>query len=558
MARFDPKHLDPDKVPEVAEWLRLVESGEFVACQEQHQVCKLVRRVFADEPLWLDRTRLDRYKKYQRYFPFDLSPEELFMLALMLCLYGADGAPRFYKLFLYVGRGYGKNGFITFVTFCLLSDANGIQNYNVDVCATTEEQAKTSFNELFAMLDANSSLFSRGFHWTKTGIEGLKTHSLFRPWSGNSTSKDGMRPGALIFDEIHAYQNNETKAVFEGGFGKVEDGRQFEITTDGDVRDGPLDEEKELARSILAGEHDDGGMLPMMFCLDELDEIHDEAMWPKANPRVARSANLLRFYRIDYQKWLDHPARHPEVPTKRFNLPMGRSDREVTSWDNLVRASREFDSVDGLPCILGIDYARTTDMLGACLLFRKNDEWRVVHHAWWCTHSADAGEVKAPLEDWARMGWLTIVDDVDISPRLVTKWAQDWTAAHGCTIQMAALDSYRITLVKECLAEIGLDSSLKGERQQVYEVRPSDQMRLVPVIEAAFANGTIAWGDSPLMRWSANNAMLVPAPNENWKYGKIAMHSRKTDAFMAFVAAMAVGDRLPTTEPLTFAAPVFF
>ena len=548
--------LDPDKIPEVAGWLHMVEDGRIAACVEQHLLCKLVRRIFATERLWLDRKRLDAYVGYQRYFPFDLEPDELFMLALMLCLYNADGVPRFKTLFLYVGRGYGKNGFITFLTFCLISKANGILEYDVHVIATTEDQAKTSFDELYNLLDRDSDRFRSGLRWTRTEIKNLTTSSIFKFLTANANSKDGGRPGAVIMDEEHAYESNKTMGVVLGGLGKKPDARVLKITTDGEVREGPLDEDKELAEDILKGDEPDNRFLPMVFKLDHPDEIHDEAMWPKANPSVTRRPSLLQEYRDDYREWCRHPHKHPEVPTKRFNCPQQRLDIAVTSRENLMAASRDIGDVDGLPCILGIDYARTTDMLGAVLLFNRDGEYQCVNHAWWCTHSSDAGEVKAPLEKWADEGWLTIVDDVDISPTLMTDWAHEWATSHGCSIHMAAIDDYRITLVKDALKGIGLDSMLKGDKQQVYLVRPSDQMRVQPVIDSAFANGLIAWGDSPLMRWCTNNAMLVPAQNENWKYGKQARHSRKTDAFMAMVAAFAVVDRLPKSEPLIFAAPI--
>ena len=553
-----PAHLDPEGIPEVAGWLHMVEDGTIVACKEQHQLCALVRHIFGHELLYLDRDRLDRYKGYQRYFPFDLTEDELFMLALMLCTYNADGIPRFKELFLYVGRGYGKNGFITFLTFCMLSDANGILEYDVHVVATSEDQAKTSFFELYNMLDRKPDLFSRGFHWTKTEIKNKSTSSIFKFLTANAQTKDGGRPGAIILDEEHAYQDSKTMGVLKGGLGKKPDARIFKITTDGDVREGPLDEDKELAELILIGDKPDNRVLPMVFRLDDPDEIHDERMWAKANPSVTRRPHLLQEYRDDYREWLRHPQKHPEVPTKRFNCPQQRLDIAVTPYENLERASRDVGDLEGLPCILGIDYARTTDMLGACLLFNRDGEYQAVHHGWWCTHSSDAGEVKAPLEQWADEGWLTIVDDVDISPTLVTDWASQWVGSHGCRIHMAAIDDYRITLVKDALKGIGLDSTLKGDKQQVYLVRPSDQMRIQPVLDSAFANGSIAWGDSALMRWSVNNAKLVPAPNENWKYGKQAPHSRKTDVFMAMVAAFSVVDRLPKDESLIFAAPLFF
>ena len=551
--------IDVEAVPEVAGWLHVVEDGKIVACRDQHQLCAFVRRVFETEDLWLDRQRLNTYLGYQKFFPFDLTPDEKFMLALMLCLYAPPGVPRFKTLFLYVGRGYGKNGFITFLTFCLLSKGNGIIEYDVHVVATTEDQAKTSFEELFNLFDRSPSTFRNGFRWTKTEIKNLATSSVFKFLTANAGSKDGGRPGALIMDEEHAYENNRTIGVLMGGLGKKPDARVFKITTDGDVREGPLDEDKERAEKILAGELPDRRILPMLFRLDDPEEIHDEAMWPKANPSVLRRPTLLQEYRDDYNEWLEHPQKHPEVPTKRFNCPQQRTDIMVTSWANIEAATRDWGDVDGLPCVVGIDYARTTDLLGVCILFHRGGEYQAVNHSWWCTHSADAGEVKAPLAEWAEQGWLTIVDDVSIDPDLPCAWVRDFTYEHGCPIEWVALDYYRIDLVKRSLLEIlGFDTSLKGKDQRVWQVRPSDQMRVHPVIDAAFANHQIAWGRSPVMRWCTNNTKSEPAPNDNYKYGKIAPHSRKTDAFMAMVAAFSVVDRIPDADSLVFATPYFF
>lgn len=551
--------IDPETVPEIAEWLHIVEDEKIVTCCEQKQVCALVRTIFSTEKLYLDRERLKAYMGYQRYFPFDLDPAEKFMTALMLCLYAEGDIPRFKILFLYVGRGYGKNGFITYLTFCMLSKANGILEYDVNVAATSEDQAKTSFNELKNLFDRSPSTFKSGFSWTKTEIQNKATSSKFTFLTANAKTKDGGRPGALILDEEHAYENNDIIGVLIGGLGKKEDARVFKITTDGTVREGPLDEDKERAENILSGERPDNRMLPMLFRLDDPSEIHDKSMWPKANPAILYRPALMREYEDDYDEWIEHPQKHPEVPTKRFNCPAQRTDIMVTSWENIEAASRDWGDINDLPCVLGLDYARTTDMLGAVLLYHRDGEWQAVNHAWWCTQSADAGEVKAPLQEWADKGWLTIVDDVSIDPELPCKWALEWTSEHNNEICMVGLDYYRIDLLKKPLLEIlGMDTSLRGDRQQVYQVRPSDQMRVHPTIDDAFANHRIAWGDSPVIRWCTNNAKCEPAPNENYKYGKIAPHSRKTDVFMALVAAMVVGDRIPEESDLVFGEPVFF
>jgi phage terminase large subunit-like protein len=63
------------------------------------------------------------------------------------------------------------------------------------------------------------------------------------------------------------------------------------------------------------------------------------------------------------------------------------------------------------------------------------------------------------------------------------------------------------------------------------------------------------------MRWATNNAKLAPAPHDNFTYGKIEPHGRKTDPFMALVAAFAAVDKLDepkqaTVEDLSFIMPI--
>lgn len=548
-------------VPEITTWIRMVENGEVETCLEQKALVKYVRQVFATEELYVDKAKLARYIGYEKYFPFKLAPEQKFLIALWLCTYDKDDLPRWPDLFLYICRGWGKTAFAAFLAFCLMSPANGIQYYDVDICATVESQAKIGYDDIWRLFESDPDLFHQGFDWNKVEAFSLDTQSRFKYWSGNSNSKDGMRSGCVIFDEVHAYESNSSMEVFTGGLGKKPEPRRLFTTTDGEVRDGPLDEKKEVARGILFDGDPDDGLLPFMCKLDNPDEINDESKWPKANPRISRSKSLLAEYRKEVSEWKKHPAKHPMVPTKRFNLPTGNVSVEVTSWDNLVAASRPVDRerLREKPCVLGIDYAKTTDMVGACLLFKEGDERLVIPHGWWCTRSADAGEVKAPLQEWAAMGELDIETGVEISPESVVTWAKNQASILGATIQCVAIDNYRFTLMRKALEEIlGIDPTLRGEDQQLWETRPSDIMKAQPVIESAFVNHQIAWGDSPLMRWATNNAKLEPAPNNCWKYGKIEPHSRKTDPFFALVHAFCVEDKIKPPVSMQFAAPVFF
>ena len=61
-----------------------METGRVPASIEMHQLCAHVRKVFAEERLWVDTEKLARYMGYQRYFPFNLSSDEKFQIALWL------------------------------------------------------------------------------------------------------------------------------------------------------------------------------------------------------------------------------------------------------------------------------------------------------------------------------------------------------------------------------------------------------------------------------------------------------------------------------------------
>lgn len=539
---------------EITDYLRLVEhpSAAYPVCEEQRQLARHIRWCFDHEAIAINRDQLATYIGYARFFPFDLLPWERFITALWLCCYRPDGLPRWPELFAYVSRGAGKNAFMAFLAFCLLSKANGIDSYDIDLCANSEKQATTSFNDLKRILDRDAPEFRRGFRWNSTEIQNLATTSTLRFWTSNADTKDGLRSGAVFFDEVHQYQSHDQLEVFETGLGKKDCPREAYFSSDGDVRGGVIDEFKEQGRKILSNPEtcDDGGFLPFMCCVQSTEMLDDERNWHMANPSLRYLPNLMDETRREYAKWRADPARHTAFPTKRMNCPQGRVDIEVTSWENIEAASRpiDVDALDGKPCVIGIDYARTTDMIGATALFHVGDEWQAVTHAWWCTASADAGRIKAPLDEWAARGDLSIVDEVEVSPYLIGDWVSEQVGRYD--VRAVAIDNYRYTLMRDAIEKAGFSATV-GKTGNLKLVRPSDIMLVQPVINSLFATRKIAFGDVPIMRWFINNAKLEPAKRgiygdlDNYVYGKIEAHTRKTDGFMAMVAAFTVADRIP-------------
>lgn len=540
-------------IPEqLNEYMDLVESGAIRTCREQKQLVKYIRNVFIKEKLLIDGNQIEKYLSYQRYFPFDLFPWEIFCFILHNCVFREDGTPRWDVLFALMGRGGGKNGYLSFEDFCLITPTNGVPYYDIDICANSEEQAKTTFDEIYNILENPkfSKVFKKNFRWTKTEIVNLKTRSKIKYRTNNPKGKDGLRSGKVDFDEPHAYENWENINVFTTGLGKKPHPRRTYISTNGDVRDGPLDQLIEKSLKILNGEIPDNGFLPFICRLDSEEEVHDPKNWEKANPSLPYLPTLRKQMESEYADYLLDPVINNAFMTKRMNRPQGRKDAEVASWDNILKTNGEVPDLTGKTCVLGIDYTKTTDFMSAFLLFKLNEKYYGIHHSWFCAASNDKHRIKIPLREMVEKGLLTIVDDVEINPSVIAEWINEQKQIYN--IEKIAIDSYRYSILSRALSDVGYDAKDK----MVKLVRPSDIMLVQPKISSWFIGNKIIWGDDPLMRWFTNNAKLEPAANNNFKYGKIEPKSRKTDGFMAFVAAVTLEEEIPDEADFSFLEPI--
>src|SRR5699024_8058664 len=101
--------------------------------------------------------------------------------------------------------------------------------------------------------------------------------------TSNAKTKDSLRDGCVIYDEVHEYADSQIVDVFSSGLGKVKHAREFFITTDGFVRGGYLDDMKKIAINVLYGESLDYNLFVFMVTLEEDTEMDDEDNWQKAN-----------------------------------------------------------------------------------------------------------------------------------------------------------------------------------------------------------------------------------------------------------------------------------
>lgn len=227
----------------------------------------------------------------------------------------------------------------------------------------------------------------------------------------------------------------------------------------------------------------------------------------------------------------------------------GAKEISVTDYENVRATNRPLPDMAGWSCTVGIDYAEMNDWAAVDLHFRKGDQRYDINRAWICANSKTLPRVKAPWRTWCENGDCTYVDDVSISPYLLTDFIRE--AGRKYTVKKVALDHFRYTMMAEALQSIGFDAK---DKNRVKLVRPSDIMQVDPVIQDCFNRNLFTWGDVPHLRWAVNNTKRVRSSRAqgvdtgNFIYAKIEGKSRKTDPFMALAAAMTVESDLGTGQ----------
>lgn len=524
-------------------YIDLVRSGITPMCREQYQLADLIEHTFATETLIVDEDQLERYMGLQRYFPYKLLPWESFLFALHNCVYTPDGELRWPCLVIVVGRGAGKNGYLAFEDFALLTPINGVKGYNIDIFATAEDTARASFDDIWEMLNDNPSYFEKYFEWTKEEIVNKATRSKLKFRTSAPKTKDSFRPGKVDFDEVHAYENSKLIDVAVTGLGKRRHPRRTYISTMGDVRDGPLDKLVKKGLKVLRQESQDNGWLYFICRLDSDAEIMQPKFWGKANPSLHDPSRpeLYKEILLEFEEYKDDPAGHGAFATKRMNRPQGDTEAEVTSWENIKAASAPLPDksiLEGRPAVFGVDYASTQDFVAAGILVLVDDVYYWITHSWVCAESKTLSRIQFPLAESEQRGELTIVYAPEIDPEIPVKWVDEKRKEYN--LIMGGIDHFRYTLLAKAFTKYGFDPDRKkGDLKLTYS---PEQSMVAPLISSAFLNHKIVWGDNMLMRWYTNNAIRIIDKRGNITYGKIEPKTRKTDGFMALVMAFIVAE----------------
>jgi len=291
------------------------------------------------------------------------------------------------KQYLIVARGAAKSMY-----------ASCIQSYFLNVDTATTHQITTaptmkqadevmsplrtaitrSKGPLFAFLTEGSLQNTTGskanrvkLASTKKGIENFLTGSILevRPMSINKLQ--GLRPKVSTVDEwLSGDIREDVVGAVEQGASKLDDYLIIAISSEGTVRNGSGDTIKMELSDILKGDYLAPHVSIWHYKLDEIEEVADPAMWPKAQPNIGKTVTYDTYHQ-DVERAEKAPASRNDILAKRFGIPMEGYTYFFTYEETLPHRAREFWR---MPCSLGADLSQGDDFCAFTFFFPLGNE----------------------------------------------------------------------------------------------------------------------------------------------------------------------------------------
>lgn len=517
----------------------------------------IVKPTLVRDDIFFDEETYYKCIRFVERWYYPLFPYQKFVYTFVF-MYKND-IPVFRTFIILEGRGNGKDGFIVPLLHFLTTQYYGVENYNIDIVATSEDQANDTYDVAYNVLENNKDLMKKYFYWNKEYFVNRITKARFRFNTSNAATKDGKKSGAILFNEYHAYLTDKNIKVYQGGLGKVKHGRIFIITSNGDVRGGPLDELLETCQQILKTGKNELRYFPFLCKMDSLEEVDNPNLWEKSNPSLPFLPELQDAIMIDWIEQKSRPSKRSEFLSKRMNLPAERDDLIITSWANILKASykdvenkipRDYIPKKNQPAIIGIDFASLRDFASVGVLTKNGDElcWR--QKTVICSSNKFYKDIKFPFDNAGQKGFedFIVVDTPSIDESVIVNWALEYF--NNYDIKKIILDNYRYQLIKKTFESAGISVETKDNKSGLIRMirYPASIASIVaPKLEVLFENNNLNIGDSAIMRWSINNTCLKTRKDGNMYFEKVEPKLRKNDPFMAMICALSGEELLEET-----------
>jgi phage terminase large subunit-like protein len=371
---------------------------------------------------------------------------------------------RFKEIFLLIGRKNGKTPFVAALTlaewFC------GTMGQKVMCASNDYEQAGLIFDAIDNFRDIAARLervtrknnfgifFGNPKQKKKTGKFSRQNKGTIKKMSARGRAKEGRNLKTVIADEVHEMADGSTIRPLRSSLTTNPESLFFEITTEGTVNEGYLDNRLRLARQVLKGELDRPRWLIWLYTQDSEAEVWtDESTWVKANPMlgVVKQWSELRDLVNDARV---SNADRAFTLAKEFNIksshPNALFDAKTITLNNGTFALEDFR---GAWCVGAADLAETTDLAACTLLFMRPNDQTVYYHTMYFVPRSKAddplstesptNQEKKDYHAWAAAGLCRIVEGNIIDDNVAAEYLWEVFNNYGIRPYRVGYDAWR-------------------------------------------------------------------------------------------------------------------
>lgn len=419
---------------------------------------------------------------------------------------------RFKKILLLIARKNTKSE-----TCSAIANSEFIVgNEGSDLVCSSNDDAQASI--VYDAVDTMRQLYDPNDLDTKKNIRFIlnrATNTKIFKLSDKTRNKEGRNIDFAIVDETHEMKDNVIAKSIEQSQSLKDNPKFFNITTEGFVNEGYLDDELKKGRAIIKGEDDSvsaSRFLPWLYTQDSEQEIfQNPKSWVKSNPTlgIVKKWSYLE-EQVDLAK--KSKADRIFVLSKDFNI----KQNSVESWLNVedydYRATYDIEDLRGSYCLGHVDLAETTDLCCAkALVMKPNDKTKYIITHYFIPQSKldpenDDHNAGAKYKDWAKAGCITICEGNDVDLTMVADWFYQLYKSHGIKLYKCGYDQ---RFSKDWLARMEEYGWAKqsGEVEMVLQNADTLNNALL-LVEADLKGQLINYNENPVDKWCFKNSCL--------------------------------------------------
>jgi phage terminase large subunit-like protein len=350
---------------------------------------------------------------------------------------------------------------------------------------------------------------------TKKGVENFLTGSIIevRPMSINKLQ--GLRPKISTVDEwLSGDIREDVIGALEQGASKLDDYIIAAVSSEGTVRNGSGDTIKMELATILKGEYYAPHISIWHYKLDDIQEVNDPDMWPKAQPNLGHTVSY-ETYHLDVERMEKAPATRNDILAKRFGIPMEGHSYFFTYEETIPHRRQEFWQT---PCSMGADLSQGDDFCAFTFLFPLGREhFGIKTRSYIASQTLHglAPATRRKYEEFIAEGSLHILDGTVLDMMEVYDDLDAFIETEQYDVSAFGYDPYNakefVTRWEQENGAYGVEKVIQGAKTE--SVPLGELKRLAELRLLLF--------DQSLMSWAMGNTITLEDTNGNRKIWKM-------------------------------------